>query len=66
MAETPAASGITVVGSSPQDYASATEAAVREASRTIRNIRAVEVVSLCAVVADDRVVEYRATVALSV
>jgi flavin-binding protein dodecin len=66
MAQTTAGSGIVVVGSSSEDYASATEAAVREASRTIRGIRAAEVVSLCAVVADDRVVEYRATVALTV
>lgn len=65
MAETASAPPITVVGSSPRGYARATEAAVCEAARTIRGIRRAEVVSLAAVVAEDRVVEYRATVALT-
>ena len=66
MAQTPASSTVTVVGCSTKDYESATAAAVRDAARTIRGIRAAEVVSLSAVVDEDDVVEYRATVALSV
>lgn len=66
MAETTATSELTVVGSSTSDYESATQEAVRAAARTIRGIRLAQVVSLAAVVAEDAVVEYRATVALSV
>jgi flavin-binding protein dodecin len=66
MARTPAASELTVVGSSTEGYESATAAAVHDAARTIRGIRAAEVVSLSALVDEDDVVEYRATVSLSV
>ena len=65
MARIRASSELTVVGSSSEDYEGATAAAVRDAARTIRGIRAAEIVSLSAVVDDDDVVEYRATVLLS-
>lgn len=64
MARTTAAP-LTVVGSSTESYTQATEDAVRKASRTIRGIRAADVVSLSAVVDEQRIVEYRATVRLS-
>jgi flavin-binding protein dodecin len=57
-------SAITVVGASPENFTRAAEAAIEEAARTVKGIRAAEVVRLSTVVNDDRVVEYRAAVIL--
>jgi dodecin len=53
---------ITIIGSSPESFAKAADAAVREASKTLRGITGADVVSMSAVVEDDRITEYRTTV----
>ena len=47
---------ITIIGSSPAD------AAVQEASKTLRGISGADVVSMSAVVENDHISEYRTTV----
>lgn len=55
--------GVTIVremvGSSPESWSEAARSAVAAASRTVRNIRQVEVVKSWAIVDDGRIVEYR-------
>ena len=55
MAETPGAvvSVITLVGSSPNSFSEAVRNAVARASKTLRNIRGVDVVNSTADVGDD-------------
>jgi flavin-binding protein dodecin len=53
---------ITVIGSSPESFAKAADVAVREASKTLRGISGAHVVSMSAVVENDRISEYRTTV----
>jgi dodecin len=53
---------ITIIGSSPESFAKAADAAVQEASKTLRGITGAQVVSMSAVVEDDRISEYRTTV----
>ena len=53
---------ITVIGSSPESFAKAADAAVREASKTLRGISGADVISMSAVVEGDRISEYRTTV----
>jgi dodecin len=53
---------ITVIGSSPESFAKAADAAVQEASKTLRGISGAHVVSMSAVVEGDRITEYRTTV----
>jgi flavin-binding protein dodecin len=53
---------ITVIGSSPESFAKAADAAVQEASKTLRGITGAAVVSMSAVVEGDRITEYRTTV----
>jgi flavin-binding protein dodecin len=53
---------ITVIGSSPESFAKAADAAVREASKTLRGITGADVISMSAVVEGDRISEYRTTV----
>jgi dodecin len=53
---------VTIIGSSSESFAKAADAAVQEASRTIRNITGADVVSMSASVADGRISEYRTTV----
>ena len=53
---------VTIIGSSPESFAKAADAAVQEAARTIRGIKGADVVSMSAVVEDDRISEYRTTV----
>lgn len=48
-----------MVGTSPQSWSDAARQAVATASRTVRNIRTVEVVKSTAVVNGDEIVEYR-------
>jgi dodecin len=48
-----------MVGTSPQSWSDAARQAVATASRTVRNIRTVEVVKSSAVVEDSEIVEYR-------
>ena len=60
--ETPIAKVIRIVGSSPESFAKAAEAAVQEASKTLRGITGADVVTMSAVVENDRITEYRTTV----
>jgi dodecin len=53
---------IAVVGSSPQSFAKASEAAVKEAAKTVRGIKWAHVESLDMQLEGDKVVQYRATV----
>jgi dodecin len=53
---------ITVIGSSPESFAKAADAAVQEASKTVRGISGAHVTSMSAVVEGDRISEYRTTV----
>ena len=52
---------VTIIGSSPESFAKAADAAVQEAARTIRGITGADVVSMSAVVGNDRITEYRTT-----
>ena len=53
---------ITIIGSSPESFAKAAEAAVQEASKTVRDIHGADVVKMSAVVEGDRITQYRTTV----
>jgi flavin-binding protein dodecin len=53
---------VTIIGSSPESFAKAADAAVQEAAKTIRGIHGADVVSMSAVVEGDRISEYRTTV----
>ena len=60
--ETAIAKVIRIVGASPESFAKAADAAVREAAKTVRDIQGAHVVSMSAVVRDERIVEFRTTV----
>ncbi|HEU6446584.1 MAG TPA: dodecin family protein [Gaiellaceae bacterium] len=53
---------ITIIGSSPESFAKAADAAVQEAATTVRGIHGAHVVSMSAVVENDRITEFRTTV----
>jgi flavin-binding protein dodecin len=53
---------VRIIGSSPESFAKAAEAAVKEAAETIRGISGAHVVSMSAEVEGDRITEYRTTV----
>jgi dodecin len=53
---------ITLIGSSPESFAKAADAAVQEAAKTLRGITGADVVSMSAVVENDRISVYRTTV----
>jgi dodecin len=53
---------VTIIGSSPESFAKAADAAVQEAAKTIRGITGVAVISMSAEVEGDRISEYRTTV----
>jgi flavin-binding protein dodecin len=53
---------VTIIGSSPESFAKAADAAVNEAAKTLRGITGADVVSMSAVVEGDRISEYRTTV----
>jgi dodecin len=53
---------ITIIGSSPESFAKAADAAVQEAAKTLRGIHGAHVTSMSAVVENDRISEYRTTV----
>jgi dodecin len=48
-----------MVGTSPKSWSDAARQAVATASRTVRNIKTVEVVSSSAIVEEGEIVEYR-------
>ncbi|MFL5973035.1 MAG: dodecin family protein [Gaiellaceae bacterium] len=53
---------ITVIGQSPESFAKAADAAVQEAAKTVREIHGVDVISMSALVENDRISMYRTTV----
>jgi dodecin len=53
---------VTVIGSSPESFAKAAEAAVQEAAKTLRGITGADVISMSAEVSDGRITEFRTTV----
>ena len=53
---------VTIIGSSPESFAKAADAAVQEASRTLRGITGADVLSMSASVSDGRITEYKTTV----
>lgn len=53
---------VRIIGSSPESWAKAGDAAVQEASKTLRGISGAHVISMSAQVADGRISEYRTTV----
>ena len=53
---------ITIIGSSPDSFAKAADAAVQEAAKTLRGITGADVVSMSAEVDGNRISEYRTTV----
>ena len=53
---------ITIIGSSPDSFAKAADAAVQEAAKTLRGITGADVVSMSAEVDGNRITEYRTTV----
>jgi flavin-binding protein dodecin len=53
---------ITIIGSSPESFAKAADAAVKEASKTLRGISGADVISMSALVEGDRITTYRTTV----
>ena len=53
---------ITVIGQSPEGFAEAANAAVQEASKTLRGITGADVISMSAEVSGDSITMYRTTV----
>jgi hypothetical protein len=56
---------IELIGSSPDSWEDAAANAVREAAKTVRNIKGVDLKRCTAKVANDRIVEYRAVVKIA-
>ena len=53
---------VTIIGSSSESFAEAAAVAVQEAAKTLRGISGIDVVTMSAVVENDRITEYRTTV----
>lgn len=53
---------VTLIGSSPESFAKAADAAVREAAKTLRGISGAHVSAMSAVVEGDHITQYRTTV----
>ena len=53
---------VTIIGQSPDGFAEATQAAVSEAAKTLRGIHGADVQSMSAVVENERITMFRATV----
>jgi dodecin len=60
--ETRVAKVVTIIGTSSESFARAADAAVQEASKTLRGITGADVISMSCGVDDGRIVEYRTTV----
>jgi flavin-binding protein dodecin len=53
---------VTIIGSSPESWAKAADAAVQEAAKTLRGISGAHAVAMSAEVEDGKITEYRTTV----
>ncbi len=56
---------IELVGSSPDGWKEATEEALKEAAKTVKNIKSIHVKKCTAKVKNNKIVEYRAVVRLA-
>lgn len=56
---------IELIGSSPDSWEDAAANAVREAAKTVRNIKGIDLKRCTAKVANDKIVEYRAVVKIA-
>ena len=56
---------IELIGSSPKGWKEATQNAIEEAAKTVRNIKSVHVKRCTAKVAKNKIVEYRAVVKIA-
>ena len=56
---------VELIGSSPNSWEEATGNAVKEASKTVRNIKGVDVKRCTAKVRENKIVEYRAVVKIA-
>jgi len=54
-----------LIGSSPQGWQEATEAALEEAAKTIKNIKGIDVKRCTAKVENNKIVEYKAVVKIA-
>ena len=61
----PVAKIIELIGSSPDGWQDAVEKAVKEAAKTVKNIKGVHVKRCTAKVKDNKIVEYRADVKIA-
>jgi len=53
---------VTIIGSSPESFAKAADAAVQEAAKTLRGISGADVISMSANVENGRISQYKTTV----
>jgi flavin-binding protein dodecin len=53
---------VTIIGSSPESFAKAADAAVQEAAKTLRGITGADVISMSANVENGRISNYKTTV----
>jgi flavin-binding protein dodecin len=53
---------VTIIGSSPESFAKAADAAVQEAAKTLRDIHGADVISMSALVEGGQITQYRTTV----
>jgi flavin-binding protein dodecin len=53
---------VTIIGSSPESFAKAADAAVQEAAKTIRGITGADVISMSANVENGRISNFKTTV----
>ena len=60
--QTRVAKVVTIIGSSPESFAKAADAAVQEAAKTLRGITGADVISMSANVEDGRISSYKTTV----
>jgi flavin-binding protein dodecin len=56
---------VELIGSSPRGWQEATEAALKEAAKTVKNIKSVHVKRCTAKVENDKIIEYRAVVKIA-
>jgi flavin-binding protein dodecin len=56
---------VELIGSSPEGWVEAADNALKEASKTIKNIKSLHVKRCTAKVSDNKVVEYRAVVKIA-
>ena len=56
---------VELIGSSPKGWQEATEAALKEAAKTVKNIKSIHVKRCTAKVENNKIIEYRAVVKIA-